>query len=182
MFFHFSIPGDAQAILAKAEAKSKAICILSEALSQQVSGGSSFPSRPLGAVRGFHLRWLSVLVQNGNAAASLSVAEQYVSAFSNLAKESNTVLLPTSTGDVSGMVTQVRHGRRQPGTTQSKQLCDTPVEERCFGEMRLDTFCHSCIQAMTIYSTLAKARPATAATVELEEERARESEELEKPQ
>lgn len=47
-------------------------------------------------------------MQNGNAAASLSVAEQYVSAFSNLAKESNTVLLPTSTGDVSGMVTQVR--------------------------------------------------------------------------
>ncbi|KAK7896404.1 hypothetical protein WMY93_021729 [Mugilogobius chulae] len=34
------------------------------------------------------------------------VAEQYVSAFSNLAKESNTVLLPTNTGDVTGMVTQ----------------------------------------------------------------------------
>lgn len=49
-----------------------------------------------------------MLVQNGDAAASLSVAEQYVSAFSKLAKESNTVLLPTSTGDISGMVTQVR--------------------------------------------------------------------------
>ena len=47
------------------------------------------------------------LVQNGNAAASLSVAEQYVSAFSNLAKQSNTVLLPTNTGDISGMVSQV---------------------------------------------------------------------------
>lgn len=47
------------------------------------------------------------LVQNGDSAASLSVAEQYVLAFSKLAKESNTVLLPTNTGDISGMVTQV---------------------------------------------------------------------------
>ncbi|KAM7393160.1 hypothetical protein PAMA_008014 [Pampus argenteus] len=70
--------GEAQAILAKAEAKSKAIHLLSEALTEQ----------------------------NGNAAASLSVAEQYVSAFSNLAKESNTILLPSNTGDISGMVTQ----------------------------------------------------------------------------
>uniref|UniRef100_A0A8C2ZJ33 Stomatin-like protein 2, mitochondrial n=1 Tax=Cyclopterus lumpus TaxID=8103 RepID=A0A8C2ZJ33_CYCLU len=70
--------GEAQAVLAKAEAKSKAIRLLSDALAEQ----------------------------NGSAAASLSVAEQYVSAFSNLAKESNTVLLPSNTGDVSGMVTQ----------------------------------------------------------------------------
>lgn len=47
------------------------------------------------------------VLQKGDSAASLTVAEQYVSAFSNLAKESNTVLLPTNTGDISGMVTQV---------------------------------------------------------------------------
>lgn len=70
--------GEAQAVLAKAEAKAKAIRMLSEALTEQ----------------------------NGNAAASLSVAEQYVSAFANLAKESNTILLPSNTGDISGMVTQ----------------------------------------------------------------------------
>uniref|UniRef100_A0A3Q2YZS6 Stomatin-like protein 2, mitochondrial n=1 Tax=Hippocampus comes TaxID=109280 RepID=A0A3Q2YZS6_HIPCM len=70
--------GEAQAVIAKAEAKAKAIRVLSDALAEQ----------------------------NGNAAASLSVAEQYVSAFSNLAKESNTVLLPTKTGDISSMVTQ----------------------------------------------------------------------------
>ncbi|XP_029941401.1 stomatin-like protein 2, mitochondrial isoform X2 [Salarias fasciatus] len=83
--------GEAQAVLVKAEAKAKAITLLSDALTQQ----------------------------NGNAAASLTVAEQYVSAFSNLAKESNTILLPSNTGDISGMVSQ----------------------------------------AMTIYSTLAKASP-----------------------
>ncbi|KAM6975330.1 stomatin-like protein 2, mitochondrial [Tautogolabrus adspersus] len=70
--------GEAQAIMAKAEAKAKAIIMLSEALA----------------------------AHNGNAAASLSVAEQYVSAFSNLAKESNTILLPSNSGDITGMVTQ----------------------------------------------------------------------------
>ncbi|KAM9794204.1 stomatin-like protein 2, mitochondrial [Syngnathus typhle] len=70
--------GEAQAVLAKAEAKAKAIRLLSDALAEQ----------------------------NGNAAASLSVAEQYVLAFSKLAKESNTVLLPSNAGDISSMVTQ----------------------------------------------------------------------------
>ena len=71
--------GEAQAVLSIAEANSAAIRLLSDALAEQ----------------------------NGNAAASLRVAEQYVAAFSKLAKESNTVLLPTNTGDISGMVTQV---------------------------------------------------------------------------
>ncbi|XP_041916428.1 stomatin-like protein 2, mitochondrial [Alosa sapidissima] len=70
--------GQANAVLAKAEAKAKAIHLLSEALT----------------------------LQNGNAAASYTVAEQYVSAFSKLAKESNTILLPSNSGDVTGMVTQ----------------------------------------------------------------------------
>jgi len=46
--------------------------------------------------------------QNGGAAASLSVAEQYVAAFSNLAKQTNTLLLPSNTSDITGMVTQVQ--------------------------------------------------------------------------
>ena len=34
------------------------------------------------------------------------MAENYVKAFGSLAKSSNTVLLPSNPGDVSGMVTQ----------------------------------------------------------------------------
>ncbi|XP_010212298.1 PREDICTED: stomatin-like protein 2, mitochondrial [Tinamus guttatus] len=45
-------------------------------------------------------------ILHGSPPASLSVAEQYVSAFSKLAKDSNTVLLPASTGDVTNMVAQ----------------------------------------------------------------------------
>ncbi len=48
-----------------------------------------------------------VCVQNGVNAASLAVAEQYVQAFSQLAKKSNTILLPEKTGDIGAMVAQV---------------------------------------------------------------------------
>jgi len=44
--------------------------------------------------------------ERGANAASLAVAENYVKAFGNLAKSSNTLLLPSNVGDVSGMVTQ----------------------------------------------------------------------------
>ena len=45
----------------------------------------------------------------GSKAASLSVAEQYIQAFSQLAKTNNTLLLPEKTGDISSMVAQVHH-------------------------------------------------------------------------
>ncbi|KAM6302937.1 stomatin-like protein 2, mitochondrial isoform 3-T3 [Podargus strigoides] len=70
--------GEANAVLVKAKAKAEAIQLLAAALAQQ----------------------------HGSAAASLSVAEQYVSAFSKLAKDSNTLLLPANTGDVPSMVAQ----------------------------------------------------------------------------
>ncbi|XP_061409897.1 stomatin-like protein 2, mitochondrial [Lethenteron reissneri] len=70
--------GQASAMVKKAIAKAEAITRLAEALTEQ----------------------------NGNMAASLSVAEQYVAAFSNLAKDSNTIMLPANTGDVSSMVAQ----------------------------------------------------------------------------
>ena len=40
------------------------------------------------------------------SAANLAVAEKYVAAFGELAKETNTVILPSNAGDISGMVTQ----------------------------------------------------------------------------
>ncbi|XP_053788571.1 stomatin-like protein 2, mitochondrial isoform X2 [Vidua chalybeata] len=70
--------GEANAMLVKARAKAEAIQLLAAALAQQ----------------------------HGNAAASLSVAEQYVNAFSKIAKDSNTILLPANTGDVTNMVAQ----------------------------------------------------------------------------
>lgn len=48
-----------------------------------------------------------VLFQLGERAATLNVAELYVSAFSNLAKTNNTVVLPANVGDAASMVAQV---------------------------------------------------------------------------
>ena len=44
--------------------------------------------------------------QKGTSAANLAVAENYVKAFGNLAKSSNTLMLPGNAGDISTMVTQ----------------------------------------------------------------------------
>ncbi|XP_048451378.1 stomatin-like protein 2, mitochondrial [Rhincodon typus] len=98
--------GEANAVIAKAKAKAEAIQMLSEVLSQQY----------------------------GSQAASLSVAEQYVSAFSNLAKESNTILLPANTGDISSMVTQamgIYHTlTNKPETTKEELAMDAYHADR----------------------------------------------------
>ncbi|UYV68277.1 STOML2 [Cordylochernes scorpioides] len=70
--------GEAQALVATAEARAKSISLV----------GSS------------------LVTQSGGNAASLVIAEQYVKAFSLLARTSNTVILPSNTGDISNMVTQ----------------------------------------------------------------------------
>lgn len=60
--------GEAEAILAKAQATSKGIAMVSESLKEH----------------------------GGVEAASLRVAEQYIQAFGNIAKEGTTLMLPTS--------------------------------------------------------------------------------------
>lgn len=70
--------GEANAILAKANARAEAILKVSQSLS----------------------------LKSGNNAAALTVAEQYVQAFGNLAKTSNTVILPANAGDAASMVAQ----------------------------------------------------------------------------
>lgn len=70
--------GEAEALVWKAKAQATSVEVLAKAMTQQ----------------------------NGKNAVSMRIAEQYVAAFSNLAKKGNTVLLPTNTGDISSMVSQ----------------------------------------------------------------------------
>ena len=70
--------GEAEAILAKASATAKGIQIVSQAI--QESGGTE--------------------------AVSLRIAEQYIDAFSKLAKEGTTVLLPSNAADPANMMAQ----------------------------------------------------------------------------
>jgi len=44
--------------------------------------------------------------ESGSEAASLKIAEQYINAFKELAKSTNTVIIPANTNDVSGVITQ----------------------------------------------------------------------------
>merc|ERR1712151_80122 len=70
--------GEAAAIEAKAKANAKAIRLLADA----------------------------ILSQGGQNAMRLKVAEQYVSAFSSIAKTGNTVVVPANVGDAGSMVAQ----------------------------------------------------------------------------
>lgn len=75
---HPTCTGEAEAIYRRADATAKGIAIVSEA----VTG------------------------PGGSEAAALRVAEQYLNAFSNIAKEGNTLLLPAAANDPAGMVAQ----------------------------------------------------------------------------
>ncbi|KAK9453511.1 hypothetical protein V1511DRAFT_82340 [Dipodascopsis uninucleata] len=69
--------GEAEAILLKAQATAEGIKKISQAIGQS---------------------------PNGMDAISLQIAEQYVGAFSKLAKESNTIVVPAQMGDIGGWI------------------------------------------------------------------------------
>lgn len=48
----------------------------------------------------------STKIAGANEAISLKIAEQYVEAFGKLAKESNTIIIPSNAGDISGVISQ----------------------------------------------------------------------------
>ncbi|GMJ00499.1 stomatin-like protein 1 [Hibiscus trionum] len=70
--------GEAEAIVARAQATAKGIALVSQSLKEN----------------------------GGVEAASLRIAEQYVQAFSNIAKEGTTMLLPSSTANPANMIAQ----------------------------------------------------------------------------
>jgi len=80
--------GAKQALINKAEGEARSIRMIAEATSAAVEA--------VGAAIG---------KAGGRDAANLKVAEQYVNAFANLAKTSNTVIVPASVSDIAGFVT-----------------------------------------------------------------------------
>jgi len=55
---------------------------------------------------GIEMVAVSIDKSGGEKAVALRLAEQYIEAFSNLAKENNTLILPATTGDAGSMVAQ----------------------------------------------------------------------------
>lgn len=97
--------GEAAALLAVADARAKGLKIVAE----------------------------SLLSTSGRDAASLTVAEKYVTAFENLAKKNNTLIVPSNASDVTSMVAQAMQiynslsaagsGRKEPEPSA------TPMEQ-----------------------------------------------------
>lgn len=73
-----SASGEAEAIMLKAQATARGIEVVAKAIAE----GS----------------------ENAHSAVSLSVAEKYVEAFSNLAREGTAVVVPGNVGDLGGMI------------------------------------------------------------------------------
>ncbi|KAI4378213.1 hypothetical protein MLD38_015725 [Melastoma candidum] len=105
--------GEAEAILARAQATAKGIVMVSEALKE--SGGVE--------------------------AASLRVAEQYIQAFSKIAKEGTTLLLPSSAANPANMVAQAMTMYKsligsvpKEGLDSSHRLPDASQDDDIYGE------------------------------------------------
>ncbi|MFQ6662029.1 hypothetical protein Gotur_029989 [Gossypium turneri] len=142
--------GEAEAILARAQATAKGIALVSQSLKE--NGGVE--------VRFFHhchhvcvlvyaqeskrLQFLVLHLCNDlmliscldfadiGKAASLRIAEQYVQAFSNIAKEGTTMLLPSSTANPSNMIAQALTMYKslvKNASTDGSHAKDSPSEE-----------------------------------------------------
>jgi len=95
--------GEAEAIYRRADATAKGISLVSQA----------------------------VTAHGGSEAASLRVAEQYLTAFGQIAKAGNTLLLPAATNDPANMVAQALSiyktvAANHPSTGPRSPFCHNP--------------------------------------------------------
>ncbi|AZN36493.1 SPFH domain-containing protein [Iodobacter ciconiae] len=79
--------GEKQAAINKAEGEAEALRLVARATAEAI-----------------HMVAQTIKQPGGLEAVNLKVAEQYVAAFANIAKEGNTMLLPSNASDIAGMV------------------------------------------------------------------------------
>ncbi|MED6110464.1 hypothetical protein PIB30_043157 [Stylosanthes scabra] len=106
--------GEAEAILAKAKATANGLALVSQSLEQTGGLENVFAQKGVIASNPIMLRWgkkNSIPVpwkecKTMKLGFCLRVAEQYVQAFSNIAKEGTTMLLPSSPSNPAAMMSQ----------------------------------------------------------------------------
>lgn len=59
----------------------------------------------------------AIQAPGGEKAVNLRVAEQYIKEFGKLAKENNTIIIPSDLSDIAGMVTAVTSLLKSPAKT-----------------------------------------------------------------
>jgi len=94
-----------------AEGKKQSRILASEAEKQELINAAQGAAEAVvaaGSARAKSIEMVSksLCETNGQNAASLAVAEKYVTAFQSLARTNNTLILPANTGDVTSMVAQ----------------------------------------------------------------------------
>ncbi|KAJ1971794.1 Stomatin [Dimargaris xerosporica] len=104
--------GSRQAEINVAEGKKQATILASEAVMMEQINQAKGAAEAILAHAGATAQGIERVAQaitrseGGHEAVSLTVAEKYVNAFANLAKESTTVVVPADANNVSGMVAQ----------------------------------------------------------------------------
>jgi hypothetical protein len=105
--------GEAAAIIAQANATAEGIIQLSTVLATPLITSKLFllPTLAINSCAFAHRKCFDLLRQamnreGGNMAMNLRVAEKYVDAFGKIAKEGNTMIIPSNASDVSSMVAQ----------------------------------------------------------------------------
>merc|ERR1712013_613055 len=71
-----------------------------------------------------------ILAREARAKSIVAVAENYVTAFGELAKASNTLLLPANAGDVTGMVTQAMSIYKKLDQQVVQEVLESESEEK----------------------------------------------------
>ena len=99
----------------KAIAKPRCCSGVSSTMASAAVGKKAASPKAIGTIAS------AISEEGGMAAVNLRVAEQYVTQFGKLAKESNTLILPTNAGDIAGFVGTV--------TTAMTHLNEKPKPE-----------------------------------------------------
>lgn len=121
--------GQRQSAINIAEGRKQSVILASEALrSEQVNLASgeaeaillkaTATARGIDAVAGA----IASGQESAQSAVSLSVAEKYVEAFGNLAKEGTAVVVPGNVGDIGGMIASAMAVYNKVGDAQAKNL------------------------------------------------------------
>ncbi len=94
--------GEKQAEINKAEGEARAVLLVAEATAKAITHVASAVTQP-----------------GGLEAVNLNVAERYVDAFANVAKQGNTLILPSNMADMGGMIASAMTIIKKTGEGQS---------------------------------------------------------------
>jgi regulator of protease activity HflC (stomatin/prohibitin superfamily) len=114
--------GERDAAINQAEGEKQQVIKASEAKKQQQINEAEGAASAILAIaqataEGLRIVAESIKIPGGQEAVQLRVAEQYIAKFGELAKSSNTLVLPASVSDVGSMIALAMNAVRQTGTS-----------------------------------------------------------------